>query len=142
MTTESKDVEVRNNDKNDQPEEEKTCLPCLLPQIMGAWTSTRAACEFLPNDKEKTKCREQMESMAKSIKDIKSAEEVIYKAICEADNPEAFIDAEVNFAKAHNEANASAILKWADDQEAQGIEIPEKIAKIVKALRIARGGDI
>ncbi|MDD3087981.1 MAG: hypothetical protein PHP89_05395 [Candidatus Omnitrophica bacterium] len=142
MTTEPKDVESRNSNETEQPEEEKPCLPCLLPQIMGSWTSVRASCEFLPNDNAKAKCREQMIDMAKSIKDIKSAEEVIYRAICSADDPEAFIDAEVNFAKAHNAANSTAILKWADEQEAKNIEIPERIAKIVKALRLSRGSDI
>lgn len=142
MEMNSKDVEPRNKDENNQPEEGKPCLPCLLPQIMGSWTSMRASCEFLPDDKDKTKCRQQMEMMAKSIKDIKSAEDVIYRAIRDADDPEAFIDAEVNFAKSHNAANSAAILKWADEQEAQGIAISERMSKVVKALRLARGGEI
>lgn len=142
MTTEQKAVEIHGSNENEPLTEEKPCLPCLLPQIMGSWTSVRASCEFLPDDKDKTRCRQQMEDMAKSIKNIKSAEEVIYQAICGANDPEAFIDAEVNFAKAHNAANAAAILKWADEQEAKNIVIPERIAKIVKALRLSRGSEL
>lgn len=144
MTQDVNGVETRAAPTNETEklQDEKTCLPCLLPQIMGAWTSTRAACEFLPNDADKVKCRNQMESMANDIKNIKTAEEVIYNAINASDDPEAFIDAEVNFAKAHNTANANAILKWADEQEAAGIPIPEKLKKIITALRIARGSDI
>lgn len=144
MTPDTKDVETRTAPTNETTnlQEEKPCLPCLLPQIMGAWTATRAACEFLPNDDDKSKCRVQMEAMANDIKSIKSAEEVIYNAINASDDPEKFINAEVNFAKAHNTANANAILKWADEQEAAGIPIPEKLKKIITALRIARGSDI
>ena len=142
MTIEPKDVEGRNNNTDESQNEDKTCLPCLLPQVIGSWTTVRAACEFLPDDKNKIKCRQQMEDMAKSIKNIKSAEEVIFRAINDTDDPVAFIDAEVQFAKAHNAANSAAILRWADEQEAKGIEIPEKVAKIVKALRLARGGEI
>lgn len=142
QTTEDAKIHNESATETKEPNAEKPCLPCLLPQIMGAWTATRAACEFLPNDADKTKCRTQMEAMASDIKNIKSAEEVIYNAINAADDPESFINAEVNFAKAHNTANANAILKWADEQEIAGITIPEKIQKIVKALRIARGSDI
>lgn len=143
MTHDTENVEARMpaNETKESPSD-ASCVPCLLPQIMGAWTATRAACEFLPKDEDKSKCRSQMEAMANDIKNIKSAEEVIYNAINASDDPESFIDAEVNFAKAHNTANANAILKWADEQDAAGIPIPEKLKKIITALRIARGSDI
>lgn len=143
MTSDIKNVEARvPTNEIEEPSPDASCIPCLLPQIMGAWTATRAACEFLPKDEDKSKCRSQMEAMANDIKNIKSAEDVIYKAINASDDPESFIDAEVNFAKAHNAANANAILRWADEQEAAKIPIPEKLKKIVTALRIARGSDI
>lgn len=88
---------------------------------------------FCPMTKQSQVPTAGMEDMAKSIKNIKSAE-VIFRAINDTDDPVAFIDAEVQFAKAHNAANSAAILRWADEQEAKGIEIPEKVAKIVKAL--------
>jgi hypothetical protein len=80
-----------------------------------------------------------MAEMAKSIKDVSSAEEVIYRAINSAESPIDFIDAEIQFAKTHNAANSAAILRWADEQEAVGVPIPDKILKVVKILRLERG---
>ena len=120
-------------------EEKKPCLPCLLPDIMAAWNSTRAACEFLPTPESKTKCREEMEKMAKNIKDIKSAEDVIFQAIESSTDPDAFIEAEIEYAMAHNAANSAALLRWAAKKEASGEPIAEKTAKVINILRLEQG---
>ncbi len=66
----------------------------------------------------------------------------IYKAIKSSSNPSAFIQAQIDFAKTHNAANTEAILKWADEMEKEGQEIPEDIAKIVKFYRIQSGSQL
>lgn len=122
------------------PEEEaKTCLPCLLPKIMAAWNSTRAACEFLPDADAKTTCRAEMDKMAATIKDVKSAEDVILRAIESAPDPDAFIQAEVDYAIAHNAANSAALIKWAEKQEAAGIPLSPKTSKVISILRLEQG---
>lgn len=128
-------------DKTEASSEEadKTCLPCLLPDIMAAWNSTRAACEFLPTPESKTKCREEMEKMAKNIKDIKSAEDVIFQAIESSTDPDAFIEAEIEYAIAHNAANSAALIRWAAKKEAAGEPIAEKTAKVINILRLEQG---
>lgn len=83
-----------------------------------------------------------MEEIAKDVKSIKKGSEVIYKAIKSSSNPAAFIQAQIEFAKTHNAANTEAILKWADEMEKAGKEIPEDIAKIVKFYRIQAGSQI
>lgn len=122
-----------------QVEEDKPCLPCLLPKIMAAWNSTRAACEFLPDSDAKTTCRAEMDKMAARIKDVKSAEEVILQAIEASPDPDAFIQAEVEYAIAHNAANSAALLKWAAKREAAGLPISEKTSKVIKILRLEQG---
>jgi|GEM_PF-2049095 hypothetical protein len=120
-------------------EEAKTCLPCLLPAIMAAWNSTRAACEFLPDADAKTTCRAEMEKMAASIKDVKSAEEVILRAIEAAPDPDAFIKAEIDYAIAHNAANSAALIKWAEKQEAAGKPLSANTSKVISILRLEQG---
>lgn len=142
MVDDTKVVKARGQDTPEPSMEEKPCLPCLLPGIMGAWASTRAACEFLPDDKDKTKCREYMEDMAKTVKDVKDGADVILRAIKMSDDPSKFIDAAVKFAKSHNTSNSIAILQWAEEQEAAHIPIPEDLKKIVVALRAERGSEI
>ncbi|MFA5177029.1 MAG: hypothetical protein WC440_02615 [Candidatus Omnitrophota bacterium] len=118
---------------------EKPCLPCLLPKIMAAWNSTRAACEFLPDPTAKTTCRAEMDKMAATIKDVKSAEEVILRAIESAPDPDAFIQAEVDYAIAHNAANSAALIKWAEKQEAEGKPLSPRTAKVISILRLEQG---
>ena len=142
MANDTKVVEARGQNTPEPGAEEKPCLPCLLPGIMGAWASTRAACEFLPDDKDKTKCREYMDDMAKDVTEISDGAEVILRAIKMSDNPAGFIDAAVHFAKSHNKSNSMAILQWAEEQEAAHIPIPEKLNKIIIALRAERGSEI
>jgi hypothetical protein len=122
-----------------QEEEEKPCMPCLLPKIMATWSSTRAACEFLPDQDAKATCRAEMEKMAADIKDVKSAEEVILRAIEAAPDPDAFIRAEIDYAIAHNAANSAALIKWAEKQEAEGRALSEDTAKVIKVLRLEQG---
>jgi hypothetical protein len=119
--------------------EEKPCLPCLLPKIMAAWNSTRAACEFLPDPDSKTVCRAEMDKMAATIKDVKSAEEVILRAIKSSADPDAFIQAEVDYAIAHNAANSAALIKWAEEQEAAGIPLSPRTSKVISVLRLEQG---
>jgi len=120
-------------------ENNKLCLPCLLPNIMAAWNSTRAACEFLPDPDAKSACRTEMDNMARTIKDIKSAEEVILIAIESAPDPDAFIKAEIDYAIAHNAANSAALIKWAEKQEAEGKVLSENTSKVIKILRLEQG---
>lgn len=142
MVEDTKVVKARDSNTPEPGTEEKTCLPCLLPGIMGAWASTRAACEFLTDNKDKVKCREYMDDMAKDVTDIKDGAEVILKAIKMSDDPVKFIDAAVHFAKSHNKSNSMAILQWAEEQEAAHIPIPDDLKKIVIALRAERGSEI
>jgi hypothetical protein len=122
------------------PEEaEKTCLPCLLPKIMAAWNSTRAACEFLPDAEAKTTCRAEMDKMAATIKDVKSAEEVILRAIESAPDPDAFIQAEIDYAIAHNAANSAALIHWAENQEKAGKVLSPNTSKVISILRLEQG---
>lgn len=119
--------------------DEKACMPCLLPKIMAAWNSTRAACEFLPDTDAKTTCRAEMDKMASTIKDIKSAEEVILRAIEAAPDADAFIQAEIDYAMAHNAANSAALIKWAEKQEAAGIALSPGTSKVISVLRLEGG---
>lgn len=121
-----------------KPDSEEPCLPCLIPGITTAWNSARAACEFLPNDESKSKCRTEMEQMAKNIKEVKSAKEVIVSAIEKSGDPEAFIRAGVEHAKVHNIAYEDGIMEWAESQEKSGKPISEDISKIVKTIRATR----
>lgn len=122
-----------------QEGKEETCLPCLLPKIMAAWNSTRAACEFLPDPDAKNTCRAEMDKMAAQIKDVKSAEEVIFRAIEASPDPDAFIKAEIDYAIAHNAANSAALIKWAEKQEAEGKVLSENTSKVIKILRLEQG---
>lgn len=128
----------------DTPEqkEEKPCVQCLVPEIMTAWNSARGACEFVPTEKGREECRKELEDIAKDVKSIKKGSEVIYKAIKSSSNPSAFIQAQIEFAKTHNTANTEAILRWADEMESEGQEIPENVANIVKFYRIQAGSQI
>ena len=128
----------------DTPEqkEEKPCVQCLVPEIMPAWNSARGACEFVPTEKGREECRKELEEIAKDVKSIKKGSEVIYKAIKSSSNPSAFIQAQIEFAKTHNTANTEAILRWADEMESEGQEIPEDVANIVKFYRIQAGSQI
>ena len=137
--TEAVDSGVANTPEQ---KEEKPCVQCLVPEIMTAWNSARGACEFVPDEKGRNECRKEMEEIAKDVKSIKKGSEVIYKAIKSSRNPSAFIQAQIEFAKTHNAANTEAILKWADEMEKAGKEIPEDIAKIVKFYRIQAGSQI
>lgn len=130
---------VEDQTESPQANEEKPCLPCLLPSIMAAWTSTRAACEFLPNPEAKNTCRAEMDKMATMIKDVQSAEEVILKAIENAPDPDAFIKAEIDYAIAHNAANSAALIKWAEKQEAAGKKLSDNTMKVIKILRLEQG---
>ena len=125
-----------------EQKEEKPCVQCLVPEIMTAWNSARGACEFVPDEKGREECRKELEEIAKDVKSIKKGSEVIYKAIKSSSNPAAFIQAQIEFAKTHNAANTEAILKWADEMEKAGKEIPEDIAKIVKFYRIQAGSQL
>ena len=125
-----------------EQKEEKPCVQCLVPEIMTAWNSARGACEFVPDERGREECRKELEEIAKDVKSIKKGSEVIYKAIKSSSNPSAFIQAQIDFAKTHNAANTEAILKWADEMEKEGQEIPEDIAKIVKFYRIQSGSQL
>lgn len=125
-----------------EQKEEKPCVQCLVPEIMTAWNSARGACEFVPDEKGREECRKELEEIAKDVKSIKKGSEVIYKAIKSSSNPGAFIQAQIEFAKTHNTANTEAILRWADEMESEGREIPEDVAKIVKFYRIQAGSQI
>ena len=125
-----------------EQKEEKPCVQCLVPEIMTAWNSARGACEFVPDEKGREECRKELEEIAKDVKSIKKGSEVIYKAIKSSSNPSAFIQAQIDFAKTHNAAKTEAILKWADEMEKEGQEIPEDIAKIVKFYRIQSGSQL
>jgi hypothetical protein len=134
-------VDSRVDEISEQPseEEEKTCMPCLLPGIMTAWATTRAVCEFLPDPESKAKCRSQLEEEAKDIKSVKSAESVMLRAIENSEDPEAFIEASIKFAQQHNSANSAALLAWAAKQEAENKPISEKTMKIIRILRLEAG---
>ena len=125
-----------------EQKEEKPCVQCLVPEIMTAWNSARGACEFVPTEKGREECRKELEEIAKDVKSIKKGSEVIYKAIKSSSNPGAFIQAQIEFAKTHNTANTEAILRWADEMESEGQEIPENVANIVKFYRIQAGSQI
>jgi len=107
-----------------------------------AWNSARGACEFVKDDEGKKACREEMEKMAGDIKNIKDGSEVIYNAIKSSSNPADFIQAQIAFARTHNEINVKAILKWADEMEASGKTIDPETAQVVKFYRLQESTQI
>jgi len=125
-----------------EQKEEKPCIQCLVPEIMTAWNSARGACEFVKDDEGKKACREEMEKMAGDIKNIKDGSEVIYNAIKSSSNPADFIQAQIAFARTHNEINVKAILKWADEMEASGKTIDPETAQVVKFYRLQESTQI
>lgn len=118
---------------------DKTCLPCLLPKVMAAWNSTRAACEFLPDPDSKSTCRAELDKIAADVKNIKEESEIILRAINSVPDPDAFIQAEIEYAIAHNKANSAALIKWAEGQEAAGKRLSDNTAKVIKILRLEQG---
>ena len=106
---------------------------------------SRAACEFLPEDEAKAKCREEMETIVKDIKNVKAAEDIIYKFvrgntedIAPVEVVRAFT-AQVAAAKNYNAANTAALLKVAKEMEAKQIELPKEIKDAISILRLEQG---
>jgi len=141
MSDDIKVVESPVDNTVEQPalDENKPCMPCMLPGILTAWNATRSACEHLDKPESKEKCRKEMDEMAKDIRSIGSAVDVIFQAIKRSDNPEDFIGAQIKTAQTYNAANSAAILQWADEEEKAGRVIPEKIMNVVKILRLEKG---
>jgi len=127
-------------------EPEKPECPCkshLIPEVITAWGLSRAACERLPDDKKKEKCRAEMEAQAKSIKDVSSGADVIYNFIMRDPGDitaieEAF-EAQCITARDYNVENTEGLLKVAQELEAKRIELPKKMKETVAALRAQQG---
>jgi len=126
----------------EKPEEECPCKSHLIPEVITAWNMSRAACERLPDDAKKEKCRAEMEAMAKTIKDVESGSDVIYRFIMAdptIDAVEAAFEAQVMAAKGYNANNTEGLLRVAQELEAKKIELPPKMKTAIAALRLQQG---